>query len=153
MLKDGRLASGSEDNTVRIWNINNTEWECVRTILIKLSKYIFYNRCRVFTLCVLEDGRLAVGSYDTNVQIFDVETGVCDMALEGHDDNVNAMCMLMDGKLASGSCDKTIRIWDTFTGKLEMTLIAHNDSVRAMCVLGDGRLVSSSWDKTVCIYK
>ena len=54
-------------------------------------------------LCALPDGRLASGSYDNTIRLWDVKTGAETARLEGHSDSVDALCALPDGRLASGS--------------------------------------------------
>jgi WD40 repeat protein len=61
---------------------------------------------------VLLDGRLASGSVDGTIRLWDVARGAEDARLEGHPDAVMALCVLPDGRLASGSADRTIRLWD-----------------------------------------
>jgi NB-ARC domain/TIR domain/APAF-1 helical domain/WD domain, G-beta repeat len=57
----------------------------------------------VTTLCVLPDGRLASGSYDRKVLLWDLATGAEAGRLDGHSNSVAALCVLPDGRLASGS--------------------------------------------------
>jgi len=66
------------------------------------------------------DGKkLASGSYDNTVRLWDVETGqAIGLALEGHTDWVRTVVFSPDGKkLASGSHDNTVQLWDVETGK------------------------------------
>jgi WD40 repeat protein len=80
-----------------------------------------------------QDGsRLASGSSDNTVRIWDPATGQCTSTLEGHSGRVNSIAWSQDGsRLASGSRDETVRIWDPATGQCESTLhISSPDFVR-----------------------
>ena len=59
------------------------------------------------------DGRrLASGSYDNTIGIWNATTGELEQTLEGHTGEVYSVNWSPDGRhLASGSRDKTIRIW------------------------------------------
>ena len=70
----------------------------------------------VRALCLLPDGRLASGSYDNTIRLWDVAAGAETARLEGHSGRVDALCLLPDGRLASGSWDRTIRLWDVAAG-------------------------------------
>ena len=67
----------------------------------------------VCSLAVLEGGRLASGSADDTIKIWDLATGACMATLEGHEDDVNSLAVLEGGRLASGSEDQMIKIWDS----------------------------------------
>ena len=106
----------------------------------------------VTALVALPDGRLASGSSDNTIRLWDPATGACVALFEGHHDGVNALAVLGDGRLASGSYDKTIRLWDPATGACERVLPGHRNGVSALAVLGDGRLASGSFDNTIRLW-
>ena len=70
--------------------------------------------------------RLASGSADQTVKIWDSATGKELFALKGHAGRVTSVAFSPDGqRLASGSGDKTVKIWDSATGKELFSLKGH----------------------------
>ncbi|MDP6059975.1 MAG: hypothetical protein QGH33_13835, partial [Pirellulaceae bacterium] len=64
--------------------------------------------------------KLASGSKDQTVRVWDVASGQLQTTLTGHIWPVGRVVFLPDGKrLASVSADLSVRIWDTETGQLE----------------------------------
>ncbi|KIW36652.1 uncharacterized protein PV06_11164 [Exophiala oligosperma] len=143
---DGSLmASGSYDNTVRIWDVQTGQ----------CRHQLEGHSHSVTSVAFSHDGSLVVsGSYDKTVRVWDVQTGQCRHQLEGHCDGVTSVMFSPDGSLvASGSRDKTVRIWDVQTGQCRHQLEGHCDEVTSVVFSPDGSLVASgSWDKTVRIW-
>jgi len=65
---------------------------------------------QVYCLAALDHGRLASGSQDTSIIIWNLADGKQLAKLEGHTESVNCLAALPDGRLASGSDDGSIRI-------------------------------------------
>jgi WD40 repeat protein len=60
-----------------------------------------------------DGSRVASGSDDKTVRVWDVQTGQCEHTLEGHSDLVRIVVFSPDGlRVASGSDDNTVRVWD-----------------------------------------
>jgi WD40 repeat protein len=68
----------------------------------------------VYTVVFLPDGsRVASGSGDSTVRVWDVQTGRCQHTLKGHSDGVSSVMFSPDGsRVASGSDNSTVRVWD-----------------------------------------
>jgi WD40 repeat protein len=98
-----------------------------------------------------DGSRVASGSVDTTVRVWDAQTGQCQHTLEGHSSGVTRMVFSPDGsRAASGSVDTTVRVWDVQTGQCQHTLEGHSDGVISVVFSPDGsRVASGSWDKTV----
>jgi len=74
--------------------------------------------------------RLASGSVDKMVKLWDAESGKLLGSLSGHEGGVSSVAWSPDGKqLASGSWDKTVKLWDAENGKLLGSLSGHEGGV------------------------
>ncbi len=118
----------------------------------KLDKTLQGHSSHVYALALLGDGRLASGSDDKSIKLWDVQMGQCVQTLQGHSDTVTALKLLGDGRLASGSADCRIKLWDVQTGQCVQTLQGHNSYVTALTLLGDGRLASGSFDNSIKLW-
>jgi WD40 repeat protein len=117
-----------------------------------LSRALVGHTAPVLPLVVLTDGRLASGSSDKTIRLWNTTTGVCEATLEGHTGTITALAALTDGRLASGSYDCTIRLWNPASGVCEATLEEHTSRVTALAVLADGRLASGSEDRMIRLW-
>ena len=142
MLADGRLASASDDNTIRLWDLNTG---------VEVDRLQF-NTGQITALCVLPDGRLAFGLHHSTIRLWDLNIGAETAILQRHTGPVTALCVLPDGRLASGSYDSTIRLWDLNTGYEAARLEGHTGPVFALCVLPDGRLTSGSYSPIISLW-
>ncbi|KAH7020805.1 uncharacterized protein B0I36DRAFT_218298, partial [Microdochium trichocladiopsis] len=101
------------------------------------------------------DGRrLASGSGDKTIKVWNAQTGALLQTLEGHGGPVESVTFTPDGqRLASGSRDKTVKVWDTDTCALLQTLGGHSGRVDSVTFAPNGRrLASGSGDKMVKIW-
>jgi WD40 repeat protein len=99
-----RLASASDDRTVKIWDASSGE--CLQTLE--------GHGHMVTSVAFSHDStRLASASLDRTVKIWDASSGDCLQTLEGHSDSVWSVAFSHDStRLASASDDRTVKIWD-----------------------------------------
>jgi WD40 repeat protein len=143
---DGRVvASGSRDNTVRLWDAKTGEQ------VQKLDGHEDY----VFSVAFSPDGRVvASASRDNTVRLWDAQAGEQAQKLDGHEDKVFSVAFSSDGQIvASASSDKTVRLWDAQAGEQVRKLDGHEGDVFSVAFSPDGRVVASaSWDNTVRLW-
>ena len=83
--------------------------------------------------------KVASGSGDNTVKLWDVTSGECLQTLEGHSLSVTSVSFSPDGtKVASGSWDKTVKLWDVTSGECLQTLEGHSSIVRSVSFSPDG---------------
>ena len=130
-----RLASGSKDKTVRLWDINSHA-------SMTLQKHTEWPNVLAFS----PNGKmLASGSVDKTVQLWDTTTGKPLATLTGHVNGITALAFSPDGTtLASASADGTIRFWRTGTGaSLPPHITGHTESVRAATFFDESSMLVS----------
>ena len=142
ILPDGCLVSGSQDKTIRIWDVSSGI--CIAVLTGHTDS--------INTLVVLKNGNIVSGSNDNTIRIWDALTTKCIAIYSENNSPVRALTLLPNGQLVSGSNDNIIRIWDISTGRCTSTLMGHTSFVLALTVLSNGRLASGSNDKTVRIW-
>lgn len=98
----------------------------------------------VGALAVLPDGRLASGSDDKTIRLWDLTRGRETARLEGHTHIISSLCVLPDGRVASGSWDHTIRLWNVSTAK-EIASLEVDANVAGLAALPNGCLVAGDW--------
>jgi F-box/WD-40 domain protein MET30 len=130
---DSILATGSYDNTIKIWDIETGE--CLRT----LTGHTLGIRALQF-----DDNKLISGSLDKTLKVWNWRTGECISTYQGHTEGVIAVHF--EGNiLASGSIDRTVKIWN-FSDKSTFCLRGHKDWVNAVRVDSASRTVFSASD-------
>lgn len=165
------LASGSYDDTIKLWNINTGKKICTIT----------GHSDSIYSVSFSFDGKILASASsnssvpfdndflrndDNSIKIWDSNTCQEIMTLTGHEKDdafssavVNSVSFNPHNNhnnvpiLASGSTDKTIKLWNTQTGEVICTLTGHNDSVHSVNFSPDGKmLVSGSSDRTIKLW-
>jgi WD40 repeat protein len=140
-----RLASGSWDTTVRLWDAASGAQ------VARLEGH----GSRLGAIAFSPDGRqLASGAHDNTVRLWDAASGAALNTLEGHGDRVTSVAFSPDGaRLASGSADSTVRLWDAASGAPLTTLEGHGGPVASVAFSPDGaRLASGGRDRAVRLW-
>ncbi|KAF7363073.1 WD40 repeat-like protein [Mycena venus] len=94
--------------------------------------------------------RIASGSKDTTVCVWDARTGVLVAGpFKGHNNAISCVAFSPDGeKIVSGSYDSTVCVWDSNTGVLIVGPIQHSDGVKCIAFSPDGEQIVSGCDNS-----
>ncbi|MFI5779503.1 hypothetical protein [Nocardia sp. NPDC051570] len=143
-----RLASGSADGTIRLWDPDSGK---------QIGAPLIGHDGAVDSVAFSPDGtRLASGGADRTIRLWDPVSGTqIGAPLTGHHEAVESVAFSPDGtRLASGSADRTIRLWDPVSGtQIGAPLTGHHDTVESVAFSPDGtRLASGSADRTIRLW-
>ena len=141
LLKDGRVASSSQDNTIKVFTMNKNTLSCMMSI-DNNKNYVNY-------LCELDD--LCLVSCSADMKIFFYRLSKDDYEILGeidaHSNNIWKIVKMSDNRIASCSFDHTIKIWNTKTYKLISTLEGHKKPVYSILYLKNNKLVSGTFEE------
>jgi WD40 repeat protein len=122
----------------------------------RLQRTLTGHRDLIMAMAFGPDGkRLATGSADHTIRVWDLEGGGAARVLTGHAGPVLAVAFSPDGRwLASGSADHSVKLWDGTTGQLQRTLAQHTGAVTALAFAPGGRLLASAGtDQTARVWQ
>lgn len=140
-----RIASGSGDNTVQVWDAASGGNVLVYRGHAQAVQSVMWS----------PDGqRIVSGGNDRTVQIWDAATGNTLFTYTGHRDTVWAVAWSPGGKyIASASSDRTVQVWDATTGNPVYSYQGHAAIVYAVAWSMDStRIASAGEDQTVQIW-
>ncbi len=140
-----RVISGSDDQTLRIWNLEGGECETV----------LRGHAGRVLAVIANADfSRALSAGEDQTIRLWNLEKGECDTIYHGHEGWVRSLSATSDfTRLLSGSDDKTLRLWNVESEECEVILEGHSGRVLAVAISPDGkRALSGGEDKTVRLW-
>ena len=141
----GRVATASQDGTVRVWEATSGACELV----------LPHGDARVW--CVRFDPRgerVVTCSSDGRARIWNLSSSsAAPIVLLGHKSDVVWCEFSSDGRrVVTASRDRTARVWDAATGRLERVLEGHGGNVdEARFVDGDRRVLTASGDPPVAV--
>lgn len=120
---------------------------------IKLLGRMYHHKGKILSLCLLQDGRIASGSYKM-IKIINPETNKCDIEWEGHESWIYHFLLLKNGQLVSCSKDEKIKVWEIqgLQHKCISILTSHTHRVSKVILVNDDYLASCSKDKTIRIW-
>ncbi|EUC41350.1 hypothetical protein COCMIDRAFT_8917 [Bipolaris oryzae ATCC 44560] len=140
-----RLASGSDDKTVKIWDAHSGQ--CLQTIEIHSS------RIESVSFSPNDTTRVSLKLYNRTVKIWDLYSGECLQTLWGHTSQVDSVAFSSDGTRVVSASQSQIKIWDWHNGQYIQTLEVHSRWVNLAAFSADGtKLLSLSDSTTIMIW-
>ena len=139
------LASGSFDNTIRIWDVETGR---------ELRSLTGHSGVITSLVCSLDGKWLASGSNDKTLRLWNVDTGLETKKFENVDGTVETVVFSPDGRLiASSGSAGSIIVRDIASGQETARLMGHTAGVASLAFSPDSMLIASgSADHTVKIW-
>jgi len=142
-----RIASGSYDYTVKVWDAV-TGWH---------SFTYTGHKDYVWSVTWSPNGKYIAsggGYYDKTVRVWDAANGNPIYIFDDYTDGVNSVVWSPDGKfIATGGYDKLIQVRDPFNRTTAYTLSGHTSEVKSVAWSPDGKYIASgSFDQTVRVW-
>src|SRR5262249_42117125 len=133
-----RLAEGTADGLIRIWDVDREETTLILRGPVPAFQY--------WGVCWLrwspDGGKLAAGGSDGTVHVWETGSGRELHVLQEHKSPVCSVTFRSDGaRLAAWAEDGTIKLWDANTGRLTAE-VAHPGSVFAGAWSPDDKLLA-----------
>ena len=158
-LENKKIATGSYDNTIKIWNLKSSNIKCDKTIKEDGKVFSLLEFEQDMLLCAIDqspddiDDINQVDKNDIMINLWNLNsTEKIIYSFKGHDLRINCLVKCNDKFFASCSNDGNIIIWDYVLKKNVKTLSGHNDCILCMILLNDGKLCSGSADYTIKIW-
>lgn len=156
------MASGSSDNTVRVWTLLTSKIEPISKKRWGCWRVLDDHNSTVWSVCFSANGtRLATGSSDRSILIYDTTSSKYSLLHKirnSHDNYVFSLSFCTNPKLSnllvSGSGDCSVKFWDVETGKKQHTIAnAHGSEVNTVNFSPNGLVVvSGAHDGTVKLF-
>lgn len=139
------LFTGSQDNTIMIWDLNNLQY------IGTLPGHRGFVKCLAASY---SRKLLFSGSQDKTIKAWSLETFSVQKTLAGHRSDVHSLCILeARNSLVSGSEDKSLRVWDLTTfAPLAVIDAAHSGGIFALECLPSNYVLSGSRDRSIVLW-
>jgi len=144
------LATGSDDQTVKLWQIGSGMSTGTSQCLATLPHH-----SRVWSVAFSPDGELlATSSDDQTVKLWQVSSGELLQTFQGHSSRVWSVAFSPDGQLlATGSDDQTVRLWEVSTSQCLKTLQGYHNWIWSLAYHPGGQLLASgSEDRSIRLW-
>lgn len=110
------LATGSDDNTIRLWSTKTDLIECLN---------IFSGHTDYITDLIIYENYIISSSSDQTIRKWDMMSGECLFICTGHTSLVNRI-LTTSNYIFSTSYDRTARCWDINNGQCIRIFCGHN---------------------------
>ena len=133
------LASGGEDKTVRLWNLDN----CTSIVLGRHNNSVW---ALTFSW---DDKYLASGSEDGTIKIFEVVTGQCIHTISAHTEKVFSVSFSHDNRyLLSASSNGSVKLWEVNNNFCLMKVVDQSNTTVRCAVYNteDSVITSCDWN-------
>jgi len=136
------------------WDLRGWEHRYLYTLFKSNQQTLKGNTGSVNSVAFSPDSnRIASGSANGTLKVWDAQTGQQTLTLQGHPGWVSSVAFSPDGKrLASASSDKTVKVWGAQTGQQTLTLMGHTDNVSSVAFSPDGKRLTSASGQRVQVW-
>jgi WD40 repeat protein len=155
---DGKiLASGSADQTVRLWTVERGSGfeDAIPAIVAKELCTLQRHAARIHAVAFAPDGlSLASGGEDGLLNLWSVGCPSESVAFQERGAGVHSLAFSPSGRmLASGHADGTVGLWEVATGRRLGILTGHTDPVWAAAFSPNGKILATgAEDKTIRLW-
>merc|ERR1712224_131108 len=103
-LPDGTLVSGSADCTMRLWNVNYFQWQCIETLRGHIGS--------VCAVAVMSGGSVLVSaSLDSTLKVWHNKICVQTISCGTHHRHACCLAVASDGILIASYSDGRVSVW------------------------------------------
>ena len=140
LLKDGRIASSSDDKSILIYNKEMDQVELTINLDDKVYNIMQSNDGYIFAS--LESGSISI------IKLNSLNSYQLIESVKEHQDSVNKIIEIKDGRFISCSNDKTIKIWEFSNEKLILNKTLNEDNeINSIIEYKENEIISTPYRK------